>query len=110
MRDWAPTFVERRGAPRRAANNRVVLTVQNGMRRGCSVFDLSSRGARLQLGAPYPLPLRFEMRFTNGKSVRVHLVWQQELMAGVFFDTPLTFFEHILCGRSLPPPGDAAEL
>jgi hypothetical protein len=105
MRDWAPSYAERRRIKRHPANKRVILIVQNGLRRGCSVFDLSPLGARLELGAPYPLPRRLELLFTNGQRVKAHLVWQREVMAGVFFDTPLGFFERLLCELSLPRDG-----
>jgi hypothetical protein len=101
MRDWAPGYAERRALARHRADKRVVLIHRDGLRRGCSVYDLSPRGARLELGTPYPLPRRIELMFTNGRRVKAHLVWQKDLMAGVFFDKPLSFFERLICEMSL---------
>jgi PilZ domain len=85
--------VERRRVPRRVTRVPAYAIVDGGVRRGCTVGNLSSDGARLVFGAVAPLPLRFELRFANGKRVKVQLIWQRNVIAGVRFDKPLTIWE-----------------
>jgi hypothetical protein len=70
---------------RRTSNERGVL-VANGKSQGCVVKDISSNGARLQLGGPNPLPQRFQLELTGrGERVGAQLVWQNGTEAGVQF-------------------------
>ena len=92
----APNMIaERRLVPRSAAKARVSAIVNGEAKRGCTISDLSANGARLIFGALEPLPLRFELELGNGKRVRVQLIWQRKLAAGVRFDKPLAIWERI---------------
>ena len=86
---------ERRSVPRHSAKERAIAIVDGSVMRGCVVQDFSERGARLGLGALNPLPLRFELLFPTGQRMKVALIWQRELVAGVSFDRPLTILERL---------------
>jgi len=79
---------ERRSVPRNNTAQRATAIAADSEARGCLVMDLSSRGARLALGSPYQLPSRFELVFQTGQRVKVMLIWQRGLVAGVSFDRP----------------------
>jgi hypothetical protein len=88
-------IAERRSLPRHSAKERATAVVDGAVMRGCVLLDFSQRGARLGLGAPNPLPLRFELRFPSGHCVNAMLVWQRNLVAGVSFDMPLTLLQRL---------------
>ena len=60
------------------------------------ITNLSSQGARLELGAVNPLPLRFEIAFATGQRVKVQLIWQHDLQAGVHFDFHPTLWQRLV--------------
>ena len=77
---------DRRSVPRWRTDERGTIWM-NDRPRGCEIIDLSTKGARLNLGSEHPLPLRFELEFAKtGKRRRVQLVWQRDRMAAVQFD------------------------
>ncbi len=87
--------IERRRVPRQPVHTRANAVFSDGTRRGCTVRDLSPHGARLIFGAVAPLPLRFELEFPNGKRVKLQVIWQSKLIAGVRFDRPLALWKRI---------------
>jgi len=87
----AKALEERRKAPRRALNEPAEALSGAAGRIRCEVTDISSRGARLALRSPKPLPRKFALRcLRSGRSIRVKTVWQRGAEAGVCFDTSLT--------------------
>lgn len=87
---------ERRRAPRWAVGERGSILV-NGAARGCKIVDISPYGARLQLGADYPLPIRFDVQLASRRRPRpAQLVWQRGAVAAVQFDGRLGFWERIV--------------
>jgi PilZ domain len=55
----------------------------------CTVFDLTSHGAGLQLALNLYAPKWFELSFDNFRSARqCQLVWQQNDRLGVSFSAP----------------------
>ena len=95
MKQAPGIVVERRSVPRQAAQARAIAVVAEGVRRGCTVSDLSPYGARLIFGAMAPLPLRFELELAGRKRVKVQLIWQRKLAAGVRFNKPLAIWERL---------------
>ena len=87
---------ERRSVERHSAKERAVAILDGSVLRGCIVINFSDKGARLSLGAPHPLPLRFELLFPTGQRVKVALIWQRETDAGVMFERPLTAIERLI--------------
>ena len=86
---------ERRRAPRWAVGERASI-VLNGSVRGCKVVELSAYGARLQLGAESPLPIRFGLQLASRRRPRTaQLVWQRGAVAAVQFDGRLGWWERI---------------
>ena len=88
-------IVERRNVPRYSARARTTTIVDGAVMRGCTILDFSERGARLLLGAPNPLPLQFELEFPTGQRIKVGLIWQRELVAGISFDRPQTILDRL---------------
>lgn len=79
---------ERRKAERRTLQEPAValLSAEVGIR--CLIIDISPRGARLKLTSVTALPQIFELQCTkSGRSLRVYVVWQRDLMVGVSFET-----------------------
>ena len=95
MKQAPGIVVERRSVPRQATQARAIAIVNEGVRRGCILSDLSPYGARLVFGAMAPLPLRFELELPGKRLVKVQLIWQRKLAAGVRFNKPLAIWERI---------------
>jgi hypothetical protein len=86
---WGSSAVaERRSVPRHSVTRRATALAAGFDPRGCLVLNLSDRGARLAVGSAYQLPSRFELAFRSGQRVKVMLIWQHGLVAGVAFDRP----------------------
>ena len=90
---------ERRLTPRHSSNMRAFAVLEGGIRRGCQVSDVSSEGARLNFGAVAPLPLRFALQLPSGKCLKVQLIWQQDLVAGVRFNKPPGAWDRVILGK-----------
>ena len=88
-------IAERRSVPRHSARERAIAILDGAVLRGCVLTDFSTRGARLILGSPHPLPLRFELVLPTSQRLKVALIWQRDGEAGVMFDRPLTALERL---------------
>jgi hypothetical protein len=79
---------ELRKKPRRQFQYRAqILTSENGPPHGCSIVDISQRGARIVLDNNEELPKRFLLLLSwQGNARRIcRLVWQEGSTAGVEF-------------------------
>lgn len=83
---------ERRQFPRQALQKAArVLFNENQPVLDCIVFDVSSRGAGIQLAPNQHAPELFELTFDNFRSRRqCRLVWQHNDKIGVCFLAPHT--------------------
>ena len=76
---------ERRKVRRDRCAERGALII-DGVRHGCDVMEISSKGARVALGANFALPLRLKLVFAHGRQVQCQRIWQDGLVAGVQFE------------------------
>jgi hypothetical protein len=89
------TIVDARRAVRHQTNERGKIYEKHAVR-GCIVTELSSKGARIGLGAQAALPLRFEIEFVaTGRRVPAQLIWQRGLTAGIQFEIRPTLLERL---------------
>jgi hypothetical protein len=82
----AEPFVERRGEPREAVFQEVVLTLEDYHKIRAVIVNLSARGARIQFSTRTELPFRVRLSAPTLKlSCWARVVWQHDDAAGLQF-------------------------
>jgi hypothetical protein len=85
FRSW--TMMEKRIAPRHRVLKHGTLTFPGGGGIDCTVRNLSSNGARLDVASPLGLPEAFTLLIDADHFMRrCHAVWINERQIGVAFD------------------------
>jgi|HubBroStandDraft_4_1064222.scaffolds.fasta_scaffold416430_2 hypothetical protein len=80
------TMIENRAAPRHRVFKRGSITF-NGGGIDCTVRNLSSSGAGLDVASPIGLPQSFTLSIESDRLIRrCHAVWRSEKRIGVAFD------------------------
>src|SRR5476651_2480316 len=77
----------RRHEPRRMRRHEAWILTDAGRRR-CIVLNISTKGATLSLHDPVPLPKKFRLAFSLGRtqSKSCELIWRRGITAGVKFE------------------------
>ncbi len=95
---------ERRKAARRTVNEPGEIRSSTGSTMACLITDIGSGGARLKFEVPVKLPDMCALRcLRSGRSVWVRVVWQEDRVVGVCFDTaiPVPLMQDSLWGEWL---------
>ena len=80
-------MIEKRAAPRHRVLKGGTLAFSGGGGVDCTVRNISSNGARVDISNPVGLPEAFTLVIeTNHFIRRCHAVWSSELRIGVAFD------------------------
>jgi PilZ domain len=81
-------MIEKRAVPRHRVLKHGTLTFPGGGGGvDCTVRNISSNGARVDLAGPIRLPKTFTLRIESNQLMRrCHAVWSREQQIGVAFD------------------------
>jgi len=76
-----------RSIPRYATNRAAKISLGDGSVIQCTIRDLSTRGAKIELSSPIKTPNAFILTIQNvGIRHRCHVAWRADNFMGVYFD------------------------
>ena len=79
--------IEKRGAPRHRVLKHGTLAFRGGGGVDCTVRNISSNGARVDVASPVGLPESFTLMIEADQFMRpCHAVWSSERRIGIAFD------------------------
>jgi hypothetical protein len=84
-----PDYIERRGEPRTPTNSpgRIMHGPNYGLWADCTIRDMSTSGAKIELSHFHRLPARFVLvDFQSGSAIEVILKWRRGDLAGLSFE------------------------
>ena len=80
-------MIERRVAPRHRVLKQGMLAFRGGGGADCTVRNISSTGARIEIASPVGLPDQFTLVITADHFMRhCHAVWSADRRIGIAFD------------------------
>lgn len=98
-----PAPPERRGEERQTTLLRVGKLVTEGDERLCMIRNISSAGAMLKLYQPITVGAAVAVEITPDCPVTATVIWAQDELAGIAFDTPIDVLEALRGERQTGP-------